>query len=310
MAGFESRESDPREPLALDAALRAIPDPPIPDGLLEACLATVPAVPRGRVEGDSSRGRMGWKLAAAAAVLLAVFSHLARSRHADAAELLRQSRQAWTAAPASHSIIRRKGPTSDRTEETWVVRHKGLRKEVRAGGELVAVVVRNDRWEFRWDVPGRTVAAWSTALSMAHRRPSDEGLVLDRDEFEAWARSHRGELALESDTIAGRAAQKVVLRWPGAAGASGIPPTTIVWFDAKTRQPLKQRSEHADGTVTQETMDYPPADAIPDDLFHLEIPGDALLEVNDPDLGRQLYSTGQVLPADTSPAALERGAER
>jgi hypothetical protein len=213
-----NRESDNPPPTALDAALRAIPDQPLPDGLLASFLATVPG-PGVRRVGRSRRRRfmvMSW--ATAALVLVTVAGYFTRSRHADAAELLQAVKAAWTTVPALHQVVRTTGPGGTRTEETWGVRHGGLRQETRSGGDLGGGGVRGARWEFRWDVPGRTVAAWSTELASAHRRPGDEGLVLDRNDFEAWARSHRAELVVERDTVAGQEARRVVLRWPGAGG--------------------------------------------------------------------------------------------
>jgi hypothetical protein len=251
--------------------------------------------------------------AAAALVLVAVVGYLTRSRHADAAELLQAVKAAWTTVPALHQVVRMTGPGGSRTEETWVIRHSGLRQETRSGGDLVGVVVRGARWEFRWDIPGRTVAAWSTELASARRRPEDEGLVLDRNDFEAWARSHRAELAVERDMVAGREARRVVLRWPGVGG----PQTTTVWFDSGSLLPLKQHFQSPDGTAVETTIDYPSADAVPGDLFRFTIPRDIVLEVNDPELGRQLYSESQARKAPRpgsavgpAPAAHTQGAKR
>jgi hypothetical protein len=37
-------------------------------------------------------------------------------------------------------------------------------------------------------------------------------------------------------------------------------------------------------------MDYPAPDGVPDDLFAFRPPADVTIEINDPDLGRQVYS--------------------
>ncbi len=187
-----------------------------------------------------------------------------------------------------------------------MVRRRGVRKETRIAGDLIGVVVRGARWEFRWDVRGRTVAAWSTELTSGDQRVEDNGLVFDRKEFEAWAQSHRGEIVAESDTIGGRRAQKVALNWPGGAGKSQ---TATVWFDPDSLLPVRQRTENTDGTVIETTIDYPAPDAVPGDLFSFATPRDVVLEVNDPDLGRQLYSEGQARKADPSPTAHTKGAK-
>ena len=239
-------------------------------------------------------------------MLVAALGYLTRSRHTDAAELLQAVKAAWTTVPALHQMVRTTGPGGTRTEETWVVRRRGFRQQSRSSGDLVGVVVRDERWEFRWDIPGRTVAAWSTELASAHQRPEDQGLVLGKNDFEAWARTHRAELVVERDTVAGREARRVVLRWPGAGG----PQTTTVWFDSGSLLPLKQHFETPDGTVIETTIDYPSADAVAGDLFTLTMPRDVVLEVNDPELGRQLYSEGQARKADPSPTAHTKGAKR
>jgi hypothetical protein len=239
--------------------------------------------------------------AAAALVLIAVAGYLTRPKHADAAELLQAVKAAWTTVPALHQVVRMTGAGGTRTEETWVVRRGGLRRETRSGGDLVGVVVRGARWEFHWDIPGRTVAAWSTALASADRRPGDDGLVFDRDEFETWAGSHRAEIVAEADTIAGRKAQRVVLKWPSGAGKTQ---TDTVWFDPESLLPVRQRTETPDGTVIEATIDYPSAGAVAGDLFTFAMPRDVVLEVNDPDLGRQLYSEGP------PPTAHIKGAKR
>jgi hypothetical protein len=236
-------------------------------------------------------------------VLAASASYFTRSRHADAAELLRKVKAAWTTVPAMHQVVRITGSGGARTEETWVVRHRGRRQENRTGGDLIGVVVRGERWEFRWDVPRRTVAAWSTDLAPAIPNPRDQGLVFHRTDFEAWAQTLRAELAIEPDMVAGREARRIVLRWPQV----GRQETSTVWFDATSLLPLKELSQGADGTVIETTIDYPSPDAVASDLFTFAMPPEILLEVNDPELGRQLYSDPQTREAD---ATHTKGAER
>lgn len=295
-------------PTALDAAIRAIPDRPVPGSLLASCLATMPgpvaATPR------DYRGRLprASRLAAAAALVLVAFvGYMLRPRQADAADLLQAVKAAWTKVPASHQFVRMAWPDGSRTEETWVVRHQGVRKETRSGGDLVGVVVRNSRWEFRWDVPGRMVAAWSTELAAANPSPGDEGLILDQKDFEARAKSHRAEILVEADTIAGRKVQKVALRWPGVGGKAQL---DTVWFDPESFLPVRQLSVSPDGTIVDSTIDYPASDAVAKDLFSFAMPRDVVLEVNDPDLGRQLYSETQTRKADSASTGPTQGAER
>jgi hypothetical protein len=292
----------------LDAALRAIPNFPVPDGLLESCLATVPGASQRHPHLAGHRPARAVGLVAAALILAATVGFFTRSRHADAAGLLQAVKAAWTAVPASHRVVRITSPGGIRAEETWVVRRQGVRKEVRVAGDLIGVVVRGGRWEFRWDVRGRTVAAWSTELASGDQRSEDDGLVFDREEFKAWAGSHRAEIVAEADTIGGRRVQKVALKWPGGAGKSPME-TETVWFDPDSLLPVRQRTEAADGTVIETTIDYPSPSAVASDLFHFTMPRDAVLEVNDPELGRQLYSEGQARAADPAPTTHIKGAK-
>jgi hypothetical protein len=248
------------------------------------------------------------RLVAVALILAATVGFFTRSKYADAAGLLQGVKAAWTAVPASHRVVRMTVPGGIRTEETWVVRRQGIRKETRVAGDLTGVVVRGARWEFHWDIRGRTVAAWSTELASGDRRSEDDGLFFSREDFEAWAESHRAGIVAEADTIGGRRVQKVALKWPGGAGKSRME-TETVWVDPDSLLPIRQRTEAADGTVIETTIDYPSPNAVSIDLFHFTMPRDAVLEVNDPELGRQLYSEGQARAADTAPTAHFKGAK-
>ncbi|MHC5538023.1 hypothetical protein ACYOEI_07295 [Singulisphaera rosea] len=286
----DSMNLEPRDspPTGLDAALRTTLEIPLPVGLLASCLATVPE-PIVRRSGSSFRRPLVAFWAAAAIVFVMVGGYLMWPRKADAAELLHGVKAAWVAVPALHQVVRIQASGGTRTEESWVVRHGGFRQETRHGDELVAVVVNNARWEFRWDVRSRVVAAWSTALDSARHDPSHQGLVLDRDDFEAWARAHRAEIDIDSDSLDGREVRRVQLRWAGG----GVTQTSSVWFDPGSLLPLKQVSQGTDGTAFETVLDYPKPDAIAGDLFDFAMPRDVLLEVNDPDLGRSLYSQAQ-----------------
>lgn len=307
MPGLANREPDEPAPTVLDAALRALPDCPVPEGLLESCLATVPGASQRCRRLPARRRDRALRVAAAVLMLAAAVGVFTRSRHADAAGLLQAVKAAWTAVPASHRVVRITGAGGNRVEETWVVRRQGVRRETRVAGDLIGVVVRGARWEFRWDVRGRTVAAWSTELASGDQGSEDEGLVLDRKEFGAWAESHRAEIVTEADTIDGRRVQKVALKWPGGAGKSSTV-TKIVWFDPDSLLPVRQRTEAPGGRVVETTIDYPSPDAVSSDLFRFTMPRDAVLEVNDPELGRQLYSEGRACAPDTAPTACIKGA--
>jgi hypothetical protein len=116
-------------------------------------------------------------VAAAATVLLAATILLTRPHPADAAGLLRAAQSAGIRVATSHSVAITRDPRGPRRVESWYVRGRGKRDEVRAGEELIGVVVRGTRWEFRWDVASRYVAAWSTEMNGEQR--AFEGLVQD-----------------------------------------------------------------------------------------------------------------------------------
>ena len=159
--------------------------------------------------------------------------------------------------------------------------------------------MNNGRWEFRWDVPGRIVAAWSTALLGKRSSMEHAGLVLESQALLRWAEGHRAEIRDEPDTLDGRKVRKVVLRWPGPGGPGTPPQTDTVWFDPDSLRPLRQRSESWDGQVTDARIDYPRPEDIPHDLLDFHPPRDVMLEINDPDLGRQVYSDAADIPLNT-----------
>jgi hypothetical protein len=304
-------DGEPDDPSPLDRRLQAIDAVPIPDDLMGRCLATIPDSDQHPL---SRRRRLsGWKArvaaVAAAVLLIGAIGLIARPRHADAAQLLKTVEWAWTKVPTSHSVvlIHRAGGT--RREETWFVRDKGRRQEVRREHELIAVFVRNSRWDFRWDVRGRIVAAWSTVLATEHRGTEADGLVQDREALLRWAETNRAEIHVEPDTIDGRRARKILLRWPGPPDGGVMPRAETIWFDPDSLRPVKRLVEFDDGQSIETRIDYPAPEAIAEDLFAFRPPPDAVIEINDPDLGRQVYSEAQRRPVDTAPR-IQKGGER
>jgi hypothetical protein len=281
------------EPTPMDRRLHAIDPPPIPQDLLDRCLATVP-------EGDrpalrARRRPAGWRIraAAAAAVVLVVGSlaMLARPRPADAAGLLQAMQKAGIKVDTYHTVMILRGPEGSRREETWYVRDRGRRREIRIDDKPTAVVIRNKRWEFHWDLPGRLVAAWSTEMNGGRRGPNDSGgIVQNGDEMARWAASHRAEVAIESDTIAGGKLRKITLKWPGPPSGGFLPRDETIWFEPDSLRPVKHIIAFDDGRTIEYQTDYPAPSGVPDDLFAFRPPSDVTIEINDPDLGRQVYS--------------------
>jgi hypothetical protein len=293
-----------REPAAsgLEQRLRYMVDPPVPKDLLARCLATV----RPSVETRATRfvlafrSRLHLAAAVAALLLLGVAGFLVRPRTATVADFLQAVRSGWTEVPACHRVVVMKGPQMNRIIETWYVRGKGGRNEVRSAESLVGVVVNNGRWEFRWDVPGRLVAARSTALIGKRSEFEYAGLIQGNEDLLRWAESHKADIHIEPDTLSGRKLRKVTLRWPGPGGPGSSPQMDTVWFDSDSLLPVRQQSELWDGGTSEAWYDYPEPGNVPSDLLQFQPPADVTLEINDSDLGRQVYSEPRDQRTDTS----------
>jgi hypothetical protein len=272
--------------------LRDLPPEPVPEGLLERCMeaAAGPAF----VRPITSRRTWIRSIGVAAAALLAVgVAALAiRPGDAEASQFLRAAGVTWSEITACHSTMTL---TSDdgqaRTVEVWYARDKGGREETRRGGELIGVVVANDRWEFRWDVPGKVVAAWSRKLLGRQSAFEGAGRVLACDAVLAWAEKNRAEIKIEADSLDGVAVRKVTLRWPVVEGSP--PQVDTFWFEPESLRPVRQHSLLPDGGSIESRLDYPAPENIPADLLAFRPPAGAVLEVNDPELGRQVYSEGR-----------------
>jgi len=290
-------------PSGLEQRLRSLAGPPVPEDLLTRCLATIeaPALTRARPFVVRLWSRPRFAAAVAAVLLIGVVGFLARPRSATAAGFLQAVRSTWTEVPACHRVVVMKGPDLNRTIETWFVRGQGGRNEVRAADGLIGVAVNNGRWEFRWDVPGHLVAAWSTALIGKQSEFQIAGLIQDHEALLQWAESHQADIHIEPDTLDGHKLRKVVLRWPGPGGPGSHPQIDTVWFDPDSLRPVKQRSELWDGGVTESRIDYPAPENVPTDLLTFPMPRDVTLEINDSDLGRQVYSEARASAHDSAP---------
>ncbi len=303
---FEEREP-PHS--GLELRLHSLAGPPIPGDLLTRCLATVElsTTPKVRSRTRYPWSRPRWAAAIAAVLVIGVIGFLVRPRTATAAGFFQAVRSTLTEVPACHRLVVMKGPVLDRTIETWFVRGKGGRNEVRSAAGLMGVVVDNGRWEFRWDVPGRLVAAWSTALIGKRSEFETAGLVQNHEALLRWAENHQADIHIEPETVNGHKLRKVVLRWPGPGDPGSHPQIDTVWFDPDSLRPVKQRSELWDGGVTEASIDYPAPENVPADLLTFQMPRDVTLEINDSDLGRQVYSGPRSMEHESAPLP-EKGA--
>jgi hypothetical protein len=301
-------EGEP-EPTGLDQRLRSLEPKAIPDGLLERCLATIPVAADRPAALASRPVRWRRRLAATAAavVLIGALGLLLRPRTATAARFLQAVRASWTEVPACHTVVERAWPQQKITQETWFVRGKGGRMETRSPQGRVGVVINNGRWEFRWDVPGHLVAAWSIPLLGQRSEFARAGLIENSESLLRWAETHQADIHIEPDRLDGRTVRKVVLRWPGPAGAGSLPQVDTVWFDPDSLLPIRHRMEIWDGGVADARFDYPAPENVPSDLFAFQPPRDVTLEVNDPDLGRQIYADAVESKTNSHPP---QGADR
>ncbi|QEH33465.1 hypothetical protein OJF2_19670 [Aquisphaera giovannonii] len=300
----------PRRREDLEGRLKALDAGPVPDGLLDRCLETLDGPGSPETLELPGRRRTAWvsPLAAAAAILVLIggVAMLSRPGAAAAAEFLQAARAGWSEVPACHRVMTMGGPDHPRIVETWFARGKGGRQEIRVGGELTGVAVSNGRWEYRWDIPGKLVAVWSGSLVNQRGAFSSAGLIEDSESLVRWAEDHRADIRVEADTLGGRKLRKVTLRWPGPEGQPGGQSDTV-WFDHESLRPVRQVSHTFDGRAIEVTLDYPAPESLPADLFSFSMPRDVTLEVNDPDLGRQLYSDPlSPVPGPATPAGRER----
>jgi hypothetical protein len=87
------------------------------------------------------------------------------------------------------------------------------------------------------------------------------------------------------------------------------PQIDTIWFDPDSLRPVRQRSESWEGQVIDARIDYPRPEGVPDDLLAFRPPSDVMLEINDPDLGRQVYSD-TTATASKVPSGQMKGADR
>jgi hypothetical protein len=296
----ESWDHEPAED-ELDRRIQSQQPPPPSADLLERCLATIPAnalqeaAPQDAARPKRSLLRSRARIALgtiglAAAVMVACFVLFPGTNGSK--NVLADVIRAFEEAPAFH--FKRIGLDAAEsepsgTQEVWVVRGVGRRMEVREGSKLVAVVVDNMRWQLQWDVERDHVIAWPSKLADPSARSDDDAVIISRESFVKWGEKFKAEVVPEKDRLDGKEVERIALCWPGEIEMG----TNTVWFDPHTRRPLKERYEYDDGRVNEVVIEYPAPDAVPKEQFTFEVPRSALLEVNDPQLGRQLYSEGQ-----------------
>ncbi len=216
--------------------------------------------------------------------------------------------------PAIHYSIQwgdvDKAPNHAAREELWAVKDLGQRHEFHEGTKLTRLEVDNGRWSFSWDLDANRVTAYPS-LENWLRSPL---LPINRASVIRWADEITGVFALEKERLNGKEVDKLTVYFPAIRQSDGSlsnahsmaeirragSATTEFcarhfWFDPKTDLWLR-RDCGCKPSGYRETLEYPPPDSVPRELFEFKVPPDALLEVKDPALGRPLTSEGNAEP--------------
>jgi len=200
-------------------------------------------------------------------------------------------------------------------EEGWALRGVGRRVEVRDQSKLLCVVVDTPRWRFVHDVVRNSVAAHPSQLKTPAMTPFVP-MLWTRDEMVRWSERNRAASVSEKHVLRGKEAEKITLKCLADPAVDGDWPihqfipekhlkllqspdakfrTRTYWFDPKTGLEVGYKC----GCRSQKHeywIEYPAPESLPRELFRFEVPRGATLEVNDPELGRQVYSEGQKGP--------------
>lgn len=201
------------------------------------------------------------------------------------------------------------------TEEGWAVRGVGRRVETRQGSKLVSVVVDTPRWRFVWYVSQKLVVAVPSRLDEFNFPPEGVNLV-SRRWITAWETRNRATMVWAKDRRNGEEVEKLTARSLGDPDYDGRCP--IHGFDPKKHQKLLESPDAQFRTRTywldpqthlqvayrcgckspkqEYSIDYPAPESVPRELFEFQIPRDARLEIDDPQLGRRILSEGQSFP--------------
>jgi hypothetical protein len=195
--------------------------------------------------------------------------------------------------------------------EIWAVKGVGWRRESRNGSKLQSLDVDTGRWVFAWEPARNRVRALP---SLGDTVP-DHPWVIDRTTLIRESEQMTGLFACQEERLDGKKVDKLTVHFPAERrsdggrnnihnffskvqlAASGMEFCTRQhWFDPKTglRVQFRCGCKPAGYRVT---LDYPSPESMPRKLFTFDVPPDALLEVDDPALGRRLNSKGQAEPS-------------
>ncbi len=168
-------------------------------------------------------------------------------------------------------------------------------------------------WALKWRKPADNRV--TAVPSAGDRVPTASWGVGDRARLIRESEELTGVFACQKDRLAGKEVDKLTVHYPAERQAKGRwnnihsfrPEVQLAasgtefcrrehWFDPKTQLRLRFRCG-CKAPGCRVTLDYPPPESVPRDLFTFEVPLDARLEVRDPELGRDaIHSEGQREP--------------
>jgi hypothetical protein len=203
----------------------------------------------------------------------------------------------------------------DRNSEVWLVPDVGRREEVRQGSQQMALItVDTPRWQLEWDaVLNRVVASPSQLKRKQDRSLSRLELSRPRETLIRLEELLGTPLASRKERIDGRELERIEgyaaeVTFEGDGPRRDRLPAPLEqllatefrrartwWVDPGTQLVVGRRCG-CKGPAQEILYDFRPPDTFPRELFTLKIPRDALLIVDDPQLGRRILSPGETKP--------------
>ncbi|MHC4399980.1 MAG: hypothetical protein ACYTG0_09895 [Planctomycetota bacterium] len=206
----------------------------------------------------------------------------------------------------------------EKWREEWAVRGVGRREETRQGSELVTLKVDTPRRHFVWTPKWNVVTAWPSRLGRHAVAVTNRAQQVRRAELS------QGMIACRKERLEGQEVERLTAYFPADPRVRGKWPihgfdpgvqrnvsgtdflTRTWWFDPKTDlcvgrrcgciKPGARTDLKAENPPPDFTIDYPPPETVPRELFKFEIPRNVRLEISDPELAREIWCEGEPEP--------------
>jgi hypothetical protein len=220
--------------------------------------------------------------------------------------------------PAFHKRSLPSADADSRRSEEWAVRGVGRRFESYRES-ILTVEVDTPRWHFIWTPQRNVVTAWPSRLGQPSVAVMSRRQVVQEQDWSTAMIARRIEI------LNGRDVDRLTFHYPRGVGEYGWPTpahgwnpkgplsvsgtdflTRTWWFDPKTDLCVGRRCGciHSAAEAKRKlenpppdfTIDYPPPEGIPRELLKFEIPRKVRLGISDPELGREIFSEGEVEP--------------